>query len=191
MNVLMLNGSQVHDASAAIVHEVAAARLERAGWRVSSLLPAEMKIAPCTGCFGCWVRTPGTCVIDDEGRDVARALVLSDLVLLITPVRFGGYSSALKKALDRIICVVSPSFMKIGGEVHHGPRYERYPSLVAVGILDRHDDDGTRVFKTLVRRNAINIHSPSHAAGVLAAGSSDGDIAALLDRLFQEAGVAV
>jgi multimeric flavodoxin WrbA len=30
----------------------------------------ELAIAPCTGCFGCWTRTPGECVVEDSARDI-------------------------------------------------------------------------------------------------------------------------
>jgi multimeric flavodoxin WrbA len=45
--------------------------------------------------------TPGECVIKDAGCDVARDVSHSDLVILLTPMSFGGYSSELKKAVDR------------------------------------------------------------------------------------------
>src|SRR4030065_1858536 len=68
---------------------------------ISSLGPSAdllnlegIRIAPCTGCFGCWVKTPGACVIDDPGRDVARAALHCDLLVILTPVTYGGGSSA-------------------------------------------------------------------------------------------------
>jgi hypothetical protein len=51
-----------------------------------------MKLAHCLGCFGCWLKTPGMCVEDDAGRQVARAIVQSDTTVLYTPATFGGYS---------------------------------------------------------------------------------------------------
>ena len=86
-----------------------------------------MEIRPCIGCFGCWVQTPGECLIDDAARQIAPAIIGSDLVIYLTPVTFGGYSSELKKALDRCICLILPFFTKIDGEMHHKPRYDRYP----------------------------------------------------------------
>lgn len=147
---------------AAVVDE-----LKMHGWYTDTLILRDTEIAGCMGCFGCWVKTPGTCVIPDAGRDVARRTINSDLLALITPVTFGGYSSTLKKALDRMVPLLSPFFMKIGGEVHHKQRYPRYPVSVAIGLLPRKDEESERIFKQLIERNATNAHSPAHAALVM------------------------
>lgn len=139
----------------------------KAGWQVQTLRPAEMDIAACRGCFQCWVRTPGVCAIDDGGRDVARAWMQSDVVVLLTQVTFGGYCADLKRAVDRAIPILSPFFMKIRGEVHHKPRYEKYPALVGIGILARRDDEGAALFSRIIERHATNAHSPWHRAFVL------------------------
>ena len=130
---------------------------------------ARMDIAPCRGCFGCWVRTPGECIIADAGRDVARAMIGSDLAVWLTPVRFGGYGSTLKRAMDRIIPLISPHFRFVDGEIHHRKRYRHYPRLLALGVLPRADAEAGRLFGTLVTRNAINMHAPAHVTGLVTA----------------------
>lgn len=49
--------------------------MEERGWQVETLHLWEMDIALCAGCFGCWVRTPGECVVADAARDVASAFM--------------------------------------------------------------------------------------------------------------------
>ncbi len=127
----------------------------------------DLRIAPCQGCFGCWIQTPGECVIPDAGRDVACTVIQSDLAVFLTPVTFGGYSSTLKKAVDRLIPLFSPYFRRGRGEVHHQPRYRRHPRLIGVGLLDRSDPEAETVFAQLVERNAINLRAPAHAAVVV------------------------
>ena len=68
---------------------------------VTVLTLREMDIKYCTGCFGCWVKTPGECVVDDASRDVCRAAIHSDLVLWASPVIMGFYSALLKRAADK------------------------------------------------------------------------------------------
>jgi hypothetical protein len=126
-----------------------------------------MNISPCRGCFQCWVRTPGVCVIDDDGRSVAEAWVRSDLVLLLTPVSFGGYCADVKRAVDRVIPILSPFFMKIRGEVHHKPRYGRYPALAGIGLLSRRDRESASLFSRIIERHATNAHAPWHRSFVL------------------------
>lgn len=167
MEAVVLNGTEGGDPALDAVYDLLSGELENRGWEVKPFLLRDMEIAYCRGCFGCWVITPGVCVIDDAGRDIARAIIQSDLVVYLTPVTFGGYSAGLKKALDRSIGLLSPFFMKIGGEVHHRPRYERYPRLVGLGVLERPDEESEKMFATLVQRNAINMHSPAHAGGVV------------------------
>ena len=97
-------------------------------------------------------------------------MVHSDLIIYITPIVFGGYSSILKKALDRQISRVLPYFTKIDGEVHHKKRYEKEQSLLSIGILNTPDAEKEEVFKTLVARNSINMWSPYQRAMIYTRG---------------------
>ena len=120
----------------------------------------EEKIAGCLGCFDCWLKTPGNCVIRDAGYDLPNEVIHSDVVFLLTPITFGMYSSELKKALDRFPCpVLLPFFKKVKGEIHHAPRYAKYPILIAVGSLPDVDRNSEETFRMLVSRNAINLHT--------------------------------
>jgi hypothetical protein len=126
----------------------------------------EIKMGACIGCFGCWLKTPGSCLEPDAGRDIAQAVVQSDMTILFTPVTFGGYSSEIKKLQDRWLPLVLPYFGLYHGETHHSPRYARYPRLVGIGIQRQPNPEEANLFKVLVGRNALNFHAPSHAAEV-------------------------
>ena len=171
---LILDGRIGEDAMAERSLELVTAWLAEHNWDATVLNLHELDIAPCLGCFGCWIKTPGECVIDDVGRDVARDIVGSDLVVYLTPIQFGGYSYELKKALDRSISILSPMFRKIHGEVHHKKRYARYPRLLALGWLERIGVDAEDIFQALVQRNAINMHAP-HALTEVFAISEDAE----------------
>jgi len=127
----------------------------------------EIKLAHCTGCFGCWVKTPGICVSADKGREIVQSIIQSDITILFTPVTFGGYSSTLKIIVDRFIPIALPFFGKYFGETHHTPRYSRYPRLLGIGVQRHPVKEEAELFKTLVGRNAINFHAPTFAADVV------------------------
>jgi multimeric flavodoxin WrbA len=129
----------------------------------------EIKLAHCIGCFGCWVKTPGECIHKDAGREIARDIINSHTVVLLSPVVFGGYSASLKYMVDRFIPLIHPNMMMRYGEIHHRFRYTRYPRMVGIGLQTEYDEASARIFKTLVGRNAINFHCPSYAAEVLLA----------------------
>ena len=139
--------------------------LRAKNFEISSRILREEKIAGCLGCFGCWLKTPGNCVIKDAGHDLPKQVMHSDVVFLLTPITFGMYSSELKKALDRFPCpVLLPSVNKVHGEIHHAPRYANYPTLIAIGSLPSEDKESEETFKTLVSRNAINLHTKAAAS---------------------------
>jgi hypothetical protein len=118
---------------------------------------------------------------------VATSLIRNDLAVCLTPVTFGGYSSDLKKAVDRTICLISPFFTVIGGEVHHHRRYRRYPALLGIGVLPGPHASQERIFGELIERHAINMHAPRRAHAVLyrnqAATEIQTSLAALLDAV--------
>lgn len=189
MKALILDGSTEENFTLKIVHDVIIEEFKNMGWKVNSRVLRDLKIGSCYGCFKCWVQTPGICIIDDVERDIAKETIQSDLLIFLTPVTFGGYSSELKKAIDRLIPLVMPFFIKIDGEVHHKSRYERYPSLMGIGILLNEDKEREQLFKTLVNRNAINFHSPTHTAGVIMSKQDKELIREKIKTLLSEVGV--
>ncbi len=110
MKALLLNGEKNAENSLENFSKIIIEGLKNNNYVVDTMVLHEKKIADCIGCFGCWVKTPGICIIDDYAREVARAFINSDLVVYLTPVVFGGYSYQLKKVLDRMIPLISPFF---------------------------------------------------------------------------------
>lgn len=190
MKALVLDGSREGDSLTPVaVLGMTSALAGRADF-VELVKPRELAIAPCAGCFGCWTRTPGECVIKDDARDVVGSYVGSDLVVYVTPVTFGGYSSELKKLLDRIILsVLDPRFTVVGGEVHHRLRYRRFPKTVGFGTLPSPDPEAERLFARLVARNGINAHQRFDVE-ILAGVTDPVSARRSAERLLDRAGVS-
>lgn len=190
MRVLLLNGSRAvqHDPTAELVSRICRQKLVRSHHTIEEIKLCEEKIASCIGCFGCWVKTPGVCVIPDEGREIAKSAIRSDLIINLSPITFGGYSSELKKALDRLIPLISPFFMKIKGEIHHQTRYRTYPKLLSIGILPEANAEMAEIFRKLEERNAINLHSPLYRCGIYLTTQTPEEICDNLSQLLKEVG---
>ena len=186
MKALILIGSKTDDSESAKIHEIILEELKKLNWDATSIVLEDINIAYCTGCFGCWVQTPGECVIKDYEETIVRKMVHSDLIIYITPIVFGGYSSILKKALDRQISRVLPYFTKIDGEVHHKKRYEKEQSLLGIGILDKPDVEKEEVFKTLIVRNFINMWSPYQQAMIYTRGQDSLDFVNNFNNALRE-----
>jgi multimeric flavodoxin WrbA len=184
MKILLIDGCAVEQPAAAWLAEACRER----GWSPTTLNLRALTIASCTGCFGCWLRTPGICVTDDDGREVLKQLVQSDGVILLTPVTFGGYSALLKRALDRIIPMISPFFSTVNGETHHRLRYTRQPRFGALGLMGDDDAVEAQTFRTLVARNALNWHEPRPAVALVRADAGATATRATLQAAFDIAG---
>jgi multimeric flavodoxin WrbA len=190
MRATIFDGSRSDDGFLTDIQSVVVNELSSNGWDTESLTLREMKITHCVGCFQCATTTPGLCRFNDDGRAVARKFIQSDLVVFLSPVTFGGYSSQLKKALDRMICLISPFFTRIKGETHHKKRYDKYPRLLGLGVLSGEDESGGDIFAKLVGRNAINMHSPAHAALVVSRDQSIDSIGTQMQPLLSRLGIS-
>ena len=134
---------------------------------------SEAKLGFCQGEFGCWVNHPGRCKIDDAQQAIVAAIPAADTLVYLGPVLFGGWSYALKRAIDRMICLITPFFEKRAGLTHHERRYESYPRMYAVGLLPRPDAGQQKTFEQLNDANAINLFAPRRNAIVLSEDQSD------------------
>lgn len=176
MNVVVLDGSprDARGASARALAAEAGALARAGGHAVTAFALDGLDIKPCRGCFACWVKHPGTCAIADDEEPVLRALAAADILIGVTPVTFGGYGPALKKALDRFIPNILPFFVIRSGEVHHPPRYERRRRLLVLGTRPAPDAEAERIFHGLVERNALNLDSVRTLSIVVHDGEADG-----------------
>ncbi len=170
--IALLDGRQAGDEDLASASQVLNDLLEQAAAEVRTFPLRGLKLTQCIGCFGCWLETPGLCRFRDAGPEIAQAIMESDTIVLFTPLSFGSYAPQLKVMVDRFLPTLLPYFGVYHGEVHHRPRYARYPRWVGIGVQRAADEREAGLFKLLVGRNAINFHAPSYAAEVVQ--STDG-----------------
>lgn len=167
MNAVILDGSRSQESPLVIINQEVTLKLEKKGWNVDNIHLCQEKIATCMGCFGCWLKTPGICIINDKGQEIAKKVIRSDLTVFLTPITFGGYSYQLKKMVDRLIPNILPFFTVIDGEIHHQARYDKNPNMMVIGYLPQPDTENENIFTKLVERNAINMHSPHYHAEII------------------------
>ena len=91
------------------------------GWNVVS---ERGTIRPCVGCFSCWNRTPGQCIVKDGYEHMGALLHEAEEVHVISRYTYGGFSGFVKNVFDRSLGYVLPQFEVIRGETHHRKRYE-------------------------------------------------------------------
>jgi ferredoxin-NADP reductase/multimeric flavodoxin WrbA len=167
MTAVVLNGaSSPTDPAYEVCTEVErqlAARFET----VRTFHLAGYDIGHCMGEFDCFVKTPGRCRIHDEGQEIERAVHDAELVVLVTPLHYGGYSAQLKKAVDRLLPLISPFFRKAGDMTHHALRYEHRARWAAVALDDAPSPERARLFRAFAQSNALNFGSPAWGAAVV------------------------
>ena len=160
MKITILNG--VPDASYGAFNRALDkfAQYQTDGYDITLFNLKDMDIHYCTGCFGCWVKTPGQCVFKDDMETILKTQIASDIVLYATPVLAGTMSSHVKKALDRSIPQVLPYIRLYKGECHHLLRYDRLPDI---GILlfddGKIDDESKEILYHMMDRLARNFRS--------------------------------
>lgn len=117
---------------------------------------SKLRIAACMGCFGCWVKTPGRCVIRDDAVTVYPRIAESRRLLYVSRVRYGCYDTPLKTMLERAI-PVQQAFLRLHcGETHHVQRRVVPKEAVVMGYGTRTPEE-REIFAQLVARNARNM----------------------------------
>ena len=122
---------------------------------------SALHIANCVGCFGCWTKTPGKCVIRDDAVKVYPLIAGSDKVLYVSRVKYGGYDTPMKTMLERAIPVQQAFIRMVHGETHHVQRavVPKEAVIVAYGEIGQEEQ---QLFRHLVARNANNMNFVSH-----------------------------
>ncbi len=120
----------------------------------------DMDLKYCMGCWTCWWKTPGQCVIKDDGEKIFREVINSDFFIFASPLVAGFTTALLKKITDRLIVLLHPYIIVKEGEFHHRKRYDSYPDF---GVIIQAEKDTTdidiKIVSNIYDRLALNLHS--------------------------------
>lgn len=133
MNALLMNGNPnpPDPRFDAYLQDLSRALTEQ-GHGVNTLELRSMDLRQCSGCFGCWLRTPGDCVTQDQHGQLLRAYLAADVVVLASPLVLGFSSGLLKRAAEKLIPTLLPYIDASSGESRHFPRYAKVPRLAVL-----------------------------------------------------------
>ncbi|MBE6071251.1 MAG: flavodoxin family protein [Clostridium butyricum] len=124
----------------------------------TTIVSKDMKnIHPCCGCFNCWIKNPGKCVINDDYTIMPKLFIENDTIIVITKVKYGCYSSYIKNVIERSIGYLLPFLINVNGETHHSMRYKnKIPKMIFIGYSDDITSSEKKTFLELIKGNAIN-----------------------------------
>ena len=108
-----------------VIHDLTAEEWEkiRQDYHGDQVISDRGTIRPCIGCFGCWNKTPGQCVVEDGYENMGALIHQADEIVVISRYTYGGFSGFVKNVFDRCLGYVLPQFEVINGETHHQKRY--------------------------------------------------------------------
>ncbi len=112
-----------------------AASVENPDRKINIIRLRDLDIRYCTGCWDCWVKTPGICAHHDDMPAIYREVLHSDLMVFLSPITLGFVSALTKKTCDRMIPIVHPYITFHKNELHHKSRYKKYPKMGLI-LLD-------------------------------------------------------
>lgn len=158
MKITVFNGSP--KAERGNTHVMVAALLEGAaevGASTENVLLARKKIAHCIGCFACWTKTPGKCVLKDDVEGLLKKYMASDIVIMASPLYVDHVTGIMKDFMDRSLPLVCPQFeMGDAGQMRHVSRFEKYPSIVWVSNCGFPEKDQFAVLQLACERDIRN-----------------------------------
>lgn len=126
MKILVLNGSPKGERSN--TYRLTGAFLD--GVRqvqqtdVEVLEVGKLHLLPCQGCFACWSKTPGKCVLQDDMSAVIEKLLSADMLIWSFPLYYFSIPGQLKLLIDRQLPMSLP-FMTDHASGGHPSRYDR------------------------------------------------------------------
>ena len=119
----------------------------------------ENSVRSCIGCWNCWLKTPGVCVMNDQIAESYPDYINSDTVILLLDTAQGFINHLAKAFLDRTIPHYMPYVELKDGECHHVARYKAYPDMVFYFDTKGLTEDEEQVIEDYLYRAAYQFKS--------------------------------
>ena len=72
------------------------------------IIVMDKNIGTCLGCFGCWNKTPGVCVIKDDMKEVLGKILWADIVIWSFGLYYFNVPGKMKILIDRQLPLALP-----------------------------------------------------------------------------------
>jgi len=106
--------------------------LKSSGADVTEVMLKDKEIKHCTGCYTCWTRTPGRCVLRDDMDILLPQLEQADLVVYATPLYYFSVPGKLKDLMDRGLPMLDPFLIPGEERTGHPRRKEKEQRFVLI-----------------------------------------------------------
>lgn len=114
------------------------------------------RIHNCIGCFNCWVKTPGKCVILDGFEEMGKKLSRCTELIIVSQCVYGSTSPFVKNVMDRAISYIHPNFCNRAGEMHHQRKYSNKIKITAYLYGENITDAEKDPARKLIKANVVN-----------------------------------
>ena len=78
----------------------------------------DINYETCDGCFACWYKNIGSCIIKDDFNKVYQSIIDSDYVVYASPLYALMINGAMKTFIDRLSMVTHEPFKKYDPKTH-------------------------------------------------------------------------
>jgi hypothetical protein len=170
MQVLALNSSPRPEGQSktAVMLQHLVEGLREGGAGVEVIALREKRLQDCIGCFTCWTRTPGACLLkDDMSAELYPRWLAADLVVYASPLYFHTVNAAMARFIERTLPAVQPFFETAAGRIRHPLRHPMPTAvwLVVSGLPEMAEFDALREFLRRTRHPGVEVAAEIYRPG--------------------------